>query len=191
MELETKSGYAFSTYFGVLLTTNTDPVLEVNMTSPNGTHYIEYRNQIFCDLFIKDPNFLIDVKINSFHYHFSQDDESSPYTIEMKVNLPYFPTQTLVSKCKKISNDSDELLFDNSGIDIDYDFENDVEVKVSLNSKFFTLYSGSNTMKLPMIYLYRYQVLAFKPNLTHNQITKAYQQMTASLKSLIPSTLND
>jgi hypothetical protein len=34
-------------------------------------------------------------------------------------------------------------------------------------------------------------VIAFKPNLTTNQITKTYQQMTASLKALVPETPND
>lgn len=126
------------------------------------------------------------------HYHFTRDSDTSPYQVLFKPNLPYFPEGvTLVTKCKKITNDSDELEYVNGALEIPYEFTNERDVSVNLNTKFFTLYSTSNTMKLPLIYLLRYQIIAFKPNLTTNQVTKAYQQMTASLKALVPETPND
>ena len=46
------------------------------------------------------------------------------FEVEMKANLPYFPTTTVVTKCKKILNNSDELLYVNSQADIPYEFVN-------------------------------------------------------------------
>ena len=75
-------------------------------------------------MFVRDPIFNIDAKINSQHYHFSQEEVDGKFEVEMKANLPYFPTTTVVTKCKKILNNSDELLYVNSQADIPYEFVN-------------------------------------------------------------------
>lgn len=43
MDLLTTDGYAFSTYYGVSLTTNLVTELETNVTLENGTVITEYR----------------------------------------------------------------------------------------------------------------------------------------------------
>ena len=111
-------------------------------------------------MFVHDPNYNLDVKLNSKPYHFEHDNNqsSSQLTfIEIKTNLPYYGPKfekvgvRFISKCKTIRNDSEEVTDPTKNIQ--YEFILERQLDVTLNTKFFSLYSSTpDGMKLPVIY---------------------------------------
>ena len=85
----------------------------------------------------------------------------------------------------------EEAAGQNATVDIDYEFVKEAKVMVDINTKFFTLFSSGERMRLPLIYLLSSQVKAYRDKLNIDQVRKAYADMTRSLANAIPKTLSD
>lgn len=86
MSLDTKKGYGFSTYYGISISTNM--VTSLNQTlknqTANDTNATTTTQLVFCDLFLRDPLYGIDVKMNTKHLYFMPQINSNNIT-EMKI----------------------------------------------------------------------------------------------------------
>lgn len=147
-------------------------------------------------MFVHDPTYNLDVKLNSKPYHFEPENNQSSLLmqIEIKTNLPYYGSKNekgvrFMSKCKTISNESEEM--SDTTRNIQYEFILESQVEVDLNQKFFSLYSTSpEGMKLPVIYEVMYQIKAFREKLSIAQIAKAYEDLSSCLIKLEPESLD-
>ncbi len=127
---------------------------------------------VFCDMFVYDPNYNIDVRLNTKHQHFTYDipeNKTGQIAIDVKTNLPWFNVSQFVlfkSKCK-LNEIYDENTWNDENRNIPYEFTMESEIEVEINKKFFTLYqTASEGMKLPLIYEVNYQIKAFREKLT-------------------------
>jgi hypothetical protein len=151
-------------------------------------------------MFVLDPFYQVDVKLNVKHQHFIMPADNSTNSIlmiiDIKTNLPYYnTTDGLVrfkTKCKFIESEQEESQWTDESRQIPYDFSLETDVLVELNRKFFTLYqTAPSGMKLPLVYEVHYQLKAFRDKLTLDQVKKAYQDMTSCLRELSPETSDD
>ncbi len=99
-------------------------------------------------MFVHDPIYNLNVKLNSKPYHFEPENNQSSLLmqIEIKTNLPYYGSNNdkgvrFMSKCKTITNESEETTTDGSR-NIQYEFVLESMVQVNLNQKFYSLYSS-------------------------------------------------
>lgn len=195
-----KKGYGFSTFFGFKITADANKIQtqKVVYNASNSTNVTNTTVElVFCDMFVYDPIYRMDVRLNSKHQHFTfefMENRTGPMIIDVKTNLPWYNTSEPVlfkAKCKVVESEAEEASQTDENRNVPYEFSLETFVDVDINKKFFTLYSTApEGMKLPLIYEIFYQISAFREKLTTDQVKKSYEDMTFCLINLKPESLD-